>query len=140
MQAGQALEHFHLLFVFQGDVLLAGDGAAVDLVAARGVQREAAHHEVFVVADRRIAVAYRGVVAQHFAEQAGLLVLDQGGVDHADRGGGVQQRRFIETADRGGVTAITGLILALDLHRRQFNFRSQTAADATAEQQAEGET
>ena len=58
LQTGQALEHFHLLLVFQRDVLLAGDGAPIDLVTAGRVQRKATHHEILVITDRRITVAH----------------------------------------------------------------------------------
>ncbi len=140
LQTGQALEHFHLLLVFQGDVLFAGDGAPVDLVAARGIQREAAHYKVFVVADGRIAVAHRGIVAQHFTEQARLLVLDQRGVNHRDRCRRVQQRGLIEAADRSGVRAVAGFFLALDLYRRQFYVSRRAATDTATEQQTKGKT
>ncbi len=136
----QSLEQLHALLVLQGNVLLAGDGAAIDLVAAGGIQRETAHHEVFVVADGRIAVAHRGVIAQHFAEQARLLVLDQRLVEHRDRGRRVEQRRLIESAHRRGVGVIAGFILALDLHLRQLDISRLAASNTCAEQQAEGKT
>ena len=47
-------QHFDLLLVFQADVLLAGDGAAIDFVAAGRIQGEAAHLKVFV--DRKSVV------------------------------------------------------------------------------------
>ena len=58
LQAGQAFEQLHLLLVFEADVLLAGDGAPIDLVTAGRVQRETAHHEVLVIADRGVAFAH----------------------------------------------------------------------------------
>ena len=114
LQAGQALEHFDLLLVFQGDVLFAGDRAAVDLVAARRVEGEAANHEVLVVADRGVAVADRGVVFQYFAEQARLLVLQAGFGDHRDGRRRVQQRRVIETGHGGVFRLVVGGCLAED--------------------------
>lgn len=40
LQAVQPLEQLHLLLVFQADVLLAGDVASVDPIAAGGVQEK----------------------------------------------------------------------------------------------------
>ena len=118
----QTLEQFHLLFVFQADILLAGDGPAIDLVAAGRIQRETTDHEIFVVADRRIALAHRGIVFQHVAEQAGLLVLDQCVVDHRDRRRRVEQRRRFEPADRGLAGLVSGRLLGVHGDRRQQGF------------------
>ncbi|GBH12132.1 periplasmic component [Pseudomonas syringae pv. actinidiae] len=63
LQARQALEQLDLLLVLQRHVLLAGDAAAIDAIAVGRVQREAAHHKVFVIAYRRITVAHRGIVS-----------------------------------------------------------------------------
>ena len=112
LQARQAFQHFDLLLVFQADVLLAGDGTAIDLVTAGRIQREAAHIKVFVITNRRIAFAHGGVIAQHFAEQARLLILDLLIGDHADCCGRVEQRRRVKAADRGGGGLITAVVLA----------------------------
>ncbi|MNQ79987.1 hypothetical protein D3C85_949490 [compost metagenome] len=120
LQAGKALEQLHLLLVFQADILLAGHGAAVDPVAAGRVQREAAHHEVLVVTDRRIAFPHRGVVPQHLAEQAGLLILDQGFVEHRNRRRGIEQGGRLDARDRGAVDPVAGTVFARHVDRWQF--------------------
>ncbi|MNF99825.1 hypothetical protein D3C84_827420 [compost metagenome] len=124
------------MFVFQADVLLAGDGAAVDLVAAGGVEREATHDEVFVVADRRVALTHRGIVLQDFAEQAGLPILDQGFGDHRNRGRRIEQWRRLETADRGAMGLVAGGVFARHGHRRQFGVGGMRGG---GQQQAQGQ-
>ncbi|MNZ37956.1 hypothetical protein D3C78_554170 [compost metagenome] len=84
VQARKALEQFDLLLVLQRHVLLAGDGLAIDAVAAGGIEFEAAHVEVFVIADRGVAFADRRIALQHFAEFAYLAVLDQLLVENTD--------------------------------------------------------
>ena len=62
-EAGLALEDFHRLDVLQRQPLLTGDGQPVEAVAGAGIQREAADRDVLVVADRRVAVAQRRIIA-----------------------------------------------------------------------------
>ncbi|MNJ34842.1 hypothetical protein D3C77_295680 [compost metagenome] len=91
LQPGQTLEQFDLLFVLQRHILLAGNGLAVDLVAAGGVEFETAHVEVFVVADRRIAFAHRGIALQYFAELAHLSIGQQLLAEHRHRRWRIEQ-------------------------------------------------
>ncbi len=106
LQARQALEQLDLLLVLQRHVLLAGDAAAIDAIAVGRVQREAAHHKVFVIAYRRITVAHRGIVAQHVTQQLCLTVLDQRFAEHRHRSGCVEQQSLIEPINRCTASSI----------------------------------
>ncbi|MCW0425716.1 hypothetical protein NB713_003659 [Xanthomonas sacchari] len=114
---GQALEHLHLFLVLQRHVLFAGDGQAVDAVAVGRIQRIAAHQEVLVVADRRVAVADRGVGAQHLAEHAHLAVGQLRAIDGVDRHRRVQQRRVAIAAQAAAVVRLA----TLHVDRVQFD-------------------
>jgi len=139
LQAGQALEQLHLLFVFQADVLLAGDGAAVDLVAAGRVQRETAHHEVLVITNGRIAFTHGSVIAQHLAEQPGLLILDQGVGKHRNRRRGIQQGRRLEATDPGVVSLVAAGVIGGNGRRGQFGVGRVGHRHCAGQQQAKGQ-
>ena len=76
------------LLVFERDVLLAGDGEAVDLEAGGEVEGKAANLVVAVVADGDVVVADRGVVFDDVGEEAGDLVREHvaGDDDGGERG------------------------------------------------------
>lgn len=90
LQPGQAFEQLHLLLVFQCDRLFAYRAHAVDAVAVGGIERIAAHHEVFVIADRRVRIAGGGIGAQYLTEYARLTIEQLRTIDDRDRGGRVQ--------------------------------------------------
>ena len=114
LQARQALEQLYLLLVFKADVLLAGDGAPIDRVAAGRVQGETAHHEVLVVTDGGVAFAHGGIIFQHIAEQACLLILNQRFGEDRNSLWGVQQGRRVKLAHRRGVCLIPEAVFAGD--------------------------
>ncbi len=91
LQAGKPLEQLDLLLVLQRDVLLAGNAATVDAITVGGVQRKPAHHKVFVIAHRGIAVSDRRIVAQYLTQQLCLTIPDQRSAEHRHRGGRIQQ-------------------------------------------------
>ncbi|MNJ17040.1 hypothetical protein D3C77_113140 [compost metagenome] len=119
LQAGQALEQFHLLLVFQRNALLARDGLPVDLVAAGGIELEAAHVEVLVVADRRVAFAHRGVALQEFAECSHLAIDDQLLAEHGNRRGRLQQGGWRKTCHRRVINLIAVAVHLGHLHGGQ---------------------
>ena len=142
MQARKPFEQLHLLLVFQRYILLAGDGATVDLVAAGRIQREAAYHEIFVIADGGITFSHGGVIFQHVAEQSGVLIFNQCIGKHRDRCGGIEQWRRLKTTHPSVVGLVSAVILGGDRSRWQFGFcrvcyrQSAGQQDANAEQAA----
>ena len=65
--------------------LLADHAHLVEPEAGGQIQRKTADGDVLVVADRRVAVAQRGVGARQFAQRARLAVVDLVAGDHRDR-------------------------------------------------------
>ena len=61
-ESGDALDEFDALLVFEGNILLAGDGHAVDLQAGGEIDGESANLVVTVVADGRVVFADGRVV------------------------------------------------------------------------------
>src|SRR6185312_1890992 len=98
----QAFQDLHLLHVFQRHLLLAGDGQAVAAKAGSGVQHVAADRDVLVVADRRVVVAQRGILAGQFAERADLPVVQLLARHHGDR-----RRRVVQ---RGAAVAVEAAV------------------------------
>ncbi len=111
-EAAEALEDFHALLVFQRLQLLADQAHLVEPEAGGRIQRIPADGDVLVVADRRVAVAQRGIAARQFAQRARLAVVDLVAGDHRDRGRGVLQRRVAEAAE-GIHLRIVGMVAAL---------------------------
>ncbi len=102
-QPGQSLQDLHLLHVLQRHLLLAGDGQAVAAEAGGRVQRIAADCDVLVVADRRVVVAQRGILAGQLAERADLPVVQLLARHHGDR-----RRRVVQ---RGTAVAVEAAVV-----------------------------
>src|SRR6185312_12002508 len=94
-------QDLYLLLVFHRHRLLAGDGEVVEAQTGGQVQRITADGDVLVVADRRVVVAQRGVLAGQFAQRADLAVVDLLAADDGDRGGRVVQRRVAVAVQAG---------------------------------------
>lgn len=117
LQPGQTLEELYLLLVFQRDRLFAHRAHAVDTVAVGGIERIAAHHEVFVIANGRIRIASGSIGTQDFTEHACLTIEQLLTIDERDRRGCVQQPGCAESAQcRAGLDA-----LATHVDRIQFD-------------------
>ncbi len=99
-EAGFTLEDLHFLHVFQGQALFAGDGQAVEAVAGGRVQGEAADGDVLVVADRRVGIAQRGIVAGQLGQRTHLATVEVIAVKHVHRG-----RRVLPAAAAEGIGA-----------------------------------
>ena len=112
--AGDALEDLDALLVFEGHILLAGDGHAVDFKAGGEIEGKAANLVDAVVADGHVIVADGGVVLHHVREQARDLVVEQIARDDGGRERGVLERRAVERAHGDGFGKIVVFDFAVD--------------------------
>ena len=118
LQPIDALEKLDPLLVFQGHILLASDGHAVDLKASSEIDGETANLEIAVVAHWRIVLADRGVVLHQVREHARKLVGQQIAGHHCGRERRLLNRRSVQIAYREHVGKIIVLQLAVNHDRR----------------------
>ncbi len=120
-EAGLALEDLHRLDVLQRQALFAGDGQPVEAVAGAGVQREAADRDVLVVADRRVAVAQRGIVAGQLGQRAHLAAVQQIAIEHVHRG---RRALPVTGTEAAGLRGCSCRLMRLHAHGGQFRRRA----------------
>ena len=109
-----SFEDLDALLVFEGNILLAGNGHSIDFKTSSQIEWEPADLVVAVVAHGNVIVGDRGVVFDHIGDETRDLVVEQIARDDGGREWGVKKRSAVESAHGDGVGQV--IVIGLAVH------------------------